>query len=194
MLTQLVTVKTRLALEPFDATYDAILTGAIEAFSARFDRDCNRTLCRTVDMVEQFNAGDLEIPVTCYPIESITSFELNTQSGWTAQTDVEYIIRRNCVISLATPLPRRTSADSVARVTYTGGYLLPGTPPVPAATPLPADLENATIEQVAFWFLNRDKLGQIRTWPAGGNYVQLADTDLLPSVRATLKRYTRFTL
>jgi len=31
-------------------------------------------------------------------------------------------------------------------------------------------------------------------WPAGGNYVQLADSDLLPSARATLKRYTRFAL
>jgi hypothetical protein len=44
------------------------------------------------------------------------------------------------------------------------------------------DLENAATEQVAFWFQNRNKLGEIRNWPAGGNYIQLADTDLiLPS-------------
>jgi hypothetical protein len=206
MLTQLTTVKSRLALDPFDPTFDTILTRAIEAFSARFDRECNRTLARTVDMVEQFSADDLEIPVTCYPIETITRFEIKSpQSGWTVQTQVDYTIRQNCVISLATPLPRRSfseggSIPSLARLIYIGGYVLPGAPDPQPSTPdsqpvrLPADLENAIIEQVAFWFLNRDKLGQIRTWPAGGNYVQLADTDLLPSVRATLKRHTRLAL
>jgi hypothetical protein len=50
------------------------------------------------------------------------------------------------------------------------------------------------VEQVAFWFQNKDKLGQIRSWPASGNYVQLADTDLLPAVRSALLRHTRFIL
>lgn len=59
---------------------------------------------------------------------------------------------------------------------------------------LPSDLKNAAIEQVAFWFANRQKRRGIPNWPAGGNYAQLADTDLLPSVRAIVKRYARFTV
>ena len=66
--------------------------------------------------------------------------------------------------------------------------------PRPPPQRLPSDLENAATEQVAFWLQNRDKLGQIRNWPAGGNYIQLADTDLLPSVRVLLRRYTRIIL
>jgi hypothetical protein len=198
MLTQLSTVKTRLALDLTDPTHDAILSRAIEAFSARFDRECNRPLARTVDATEEFSADEVEIPVSCYPIESISRFELKSAQapGWAVQASVDYIVRRSCVISLAVPLTPHppSSMPAVARLTYTGRYLLPGSAPILGAALLPADLENAAIEQVAFWFINRDKLGQIRTWPAGGNYVQLADTDLLPSVRATLRRHTRFTL
>jgi hypothetical protein len=42
MLTTLATFKSRLAL--IDTTYDALLTAAIKAASARFDLETNRTL------------------------------------------------------------------------------------------------------------------------------------------------------
>ena len=45
MLTQLSTVKTRLVLTVTD--FDGILTSAIKAVSARFDKEANRTLVRT---------------------------------------------------------------------------------------------------------------------------------------------------
>ena len=79
----------------------------------------------------------------------------------------------------------------IARVTYTAGYVLPGTTPEPGQTPLPADLENAVIEQAAFWFQNRDKLGLIRNWPSGGTYQVFSQLDLLPNVAAVLRRYAR---
>jgi hypothetical protein len=59
---------------------------------------------------------------------------------------------------------------------------------------LPADLEQAAVEQTAAWFLNRDKLGLIRHWPHGGVYEVFSQLPLLPSVEAVLKRYTRWTL
>jgi len=55
MLTQLSTVKTRLAIDEFDLTYDAILTNAI---SFRFDNETNRTLARTVNITQEFDATD----------------------------------------------------------------------------------------------------------------------------------------
>jgi len=52
MLTQLSTVKTRLALTVTD--YDAILTNAIKAASTRFDKETNRNLSRTVALTHAF--------------------------------------------------------------------------------------------------------------------------------------------
>ena len=196
MLTQLTTVKARLGLLGSDTQYDELLTRGVETFSARFDRECNRAFARAVAVCHEFPGGEVEVPVSCYPIETVTKFELKSSesTGWVEQTAVEYLVRANCVVSLTVPLwPLRSSA-ALARVTYTGGYVLPGAVPSAGQTALPVDIENAIIEQVAFWFQRKDNPGVIRIWPTGGNYMQLVDTDLLPAVRAVLRRHTRFAL
>jgi hypothetical protein len=153
-------------------------------------------LARTVGITEDFAASELEIPVCCYPIEEVTKFEIKSSesTGWVEQKGVEYLVCGKCVISLPVPLWARCASAAVARVTYTGGYVLPGATAGPGQAALPADLENAAVEQVAFWFERKDNAGVIRIWPTGGNYMQLVDTDLLPSVRAVLRRHTRFSL
>src|SRR5713226_8143447 len=100
MLTQLSTLKTRLALTVTD--YDGILTNAIKAVSDRFDKETNRTLARTTTATHEFDANDTEILPPCYPIESVTKFELkaNETAGWSEQTGIEYLIHRQCVTSL----------------------------------------------------------------------------------------------
>ena len=196
MLTQLTTVKARLGLLETDTQYDELLTRAIEAFSARFDRECNRSFGRTVGATQEFPGGEIEIPVSCYPIETVTKFELkrSESAGWVEQSAVEYVVRAKCVISLSVPLwPLRSSA-ALARVTYTGGYVLPGTVVGTGQSALPVDLENAMVEQAAFWFEHKDMPGVIRIWPTGGTYMQLADTDLIPSVRAVLRKHARYSL
>jgi hypothetical protein len=194
MLTQLSTVKARLAIPDTDTQFDALLTGAIQAVSARFDNETRRTLARSVNLCQEFPAEDTEIAATCYPIETVTRFELKTNEtdGWVEQPGVQFIIRRACVISLASPLSPPPSSLSASRVTYTGGYLLPGSADVPLATRLPSDLEQAAVEQVVYWYQNRDKVGVIRLWPKGGVYEQFLDLDLLPSVRAVLRKYERW--
>src|SRR6266705_2873294 len=104
MLTQLSTVKTRLAIVVTD--YDDLLTNAIKAVSARFDKETNRSLARTTTATHEFDATDTEILPPCYPVESVTKFELksNETDGWSEQTGVQYLIRRACVISLSFPL------------------------------------------------------------------------------------------
>ena len=62
MITQLSTVKARLAIDPLDTTYDDLLTSAIKAVSARFDKETNRTLSRTATATHEFDADDTEIP------------------------------------------------------------------------------------------------------------------------------------
>jgi hypothetical protein len=196
MLTQLSTVKSRLALTVTD--YDDLLTSAIKAVSARFDKETNRTLARTVAVCQDFDANDTEILPPCYPVEAVTKFELkrNETDGWIEQTGIEYLIRRQCVISLHSPISYLLSSASpaLARVTYTGGYVLPGDTPDPGQTALPGDLEQAAVEQVAYWFRNRDSTGLLRVWPHGGVYESFLQSDLLLEVRAVLKKYERWTL
>jgi hypothetical protein len=79
-------------------------------------------------------------------------------------------------------------------VTYTGGYVLPGDTPAPGQTALPADLEQAAVEQAAAWFLRRDNVGLELNWPKGGIYQRFSQLPLLPQVEAVLSRYTRWTL
>ena len=76
MLTQLSTVKSRLALTVTD--YDDLLTSAIKAVSARFDKECNRNLARTTTATHEFAANDTEILPPCYPVEAVTKFELKS--------------------------------------------------------------------------------------------------------------------
>jgi hypothetical protein len=196
MLTQLSTVKARLGIDEFDLSSDAILTNAINAISVRFDKETNRTLTRSASITQEFSADDTEICLDSYPVESVTKFELkqNETEGWIEQTNVEYLIRRACVLSLGQALCATRLAPSVARVTYTGGFVLPGATVSAGQTPLPSDLENAAVEQVASWFQNRDKLGLTRIWFHQGTYEQFSQLDLLLNVQAVLKRYERWTL
>ena len=195
MLTTLPTLKARLAIPTIDVQYDDLLTTALTAISARFDRELNRTLARTVNATFEFG-DDTEIIPPCYPIESVSKFELKftEAEGWLEQTGVDYLIRRACIISLQSPLSTLNSQPSACRLTYTGGFVLPGTTSSAGQTALPADLEQAAIEQAAAWFLNRDKPGLEVHWPKGGVYQRLSQLPLLPSVEAVLSRYTRWTL
>jgi len=191
MLTQLTTVKSRLPLTVTD--YDEILTTTIRAVSARFDQECNRALARTVNATYEFSAEETELRPPGYPVESVSKFELksNETDGWSEQADVEFLIRRQCVVSLASALG---SFRQQARVTYTGGYVLPGTTAGAGQTTLPDDLEQAAVEQVAYWYRNRDKLGLVRTWPHDGTYEGFAQLDLLLEVKAVLRKYERWAM
>ncbi len=196
MLAQLSTLKARLAIADTDLQYDDLLTSALAATSAMFEKECNRTFARTVDATYEFDADDLELVPPIYPIESVSKFETkeNETDGWVEQTDVKFLIRKGCTISLSQAINNQPSTINIctlARITYTGGYLLPGSADVPSATRLPSDLEQAAIEQAASWFMNRDKLGLTRYWPKGGIYLDFLKTYLLPNVRSTLDRYQR---
>ena len=79
-------------------------------------------------------------------------------------------------------------------MTYTGGYVLPGADPAPGQLPLPDDLENAAVEQVAYWFQTRDNIGLDTIWPHFGTYQKFAQLPLLLPVQQVLGHYRRYTL
>src|SRR5436190_4406687 len=97
MLTLLSTVKTRLGIDEFDLSFDAILNNAINAISFRFDNETNRTLARTVNITQEFDDDDTEICLACYPFESLTRFELKSTEaeGWIEQTGIDFLVRRS---------------------------------------------------------------------------------------------------
>ena len=186
--------KSRLAIPDTDPQYDDLLTSTLIALSARFDNETNRTLARTVNATFEFDPADTEICVPCYPIESVSKFELKTTEaeGWIEQTGIDYLIRNGCIISLQSPLVTRH--PSLARVTYTGGYVIPPDTAAPGQTALPSDLEQACIEQAAAWFLRRDMVGLDTSWPKGGILQRFSKLDLLLPVQQVLKTHTRWTL
>jgi hypothetical protein len=193
MLTQLSKVRARLGLTELEVQWDALLTAAIKAVSGRFDRHCNRTFARTVNATFEFSLRERELLVPCYPIESVTKFETkeSESGGWVEVVGAEHLVRGRCVISVTEGLD---GGAGLGRVTYTGGYVLPGATPGAGQTALPAEIEDAAIEQVAFWFNNRDRLGLIRHWPKDGVYMVFAQLPLLRQVLDALRTHQRWTV
>src|SRR5690242_16290863 len=99
MLTQLSTLKSRLAIDESDVQFDSILTNTLQALHRRFDSFCNRTFARTVNATYEFDPSDTEILVPIYPIESVSKFELKSTEaeGWVEQTGIDYLIRNSCI-------------------------------------------------------------------------------------------------
>jgi len=192
MITELTTVKARLGIDDVDVQYDALLTKAIKAFGKRFEKICRRKFERTVDFQQEFWIREVEIILLQYPLESVTKFETKEREfdPWSERADIDYLVDQRCVISLK----KRLGDCGAGRVTYTGGYVMPGTVVDAGQTALPDDLEQAAVEQVAAWFLNREKIGRIRIWPKGGVYEEFQQTELLPGVREVLRAYERLDL
>src|SRR5436190_16101064 len=151
MLSTLSSVKARLAIPDLNVEFDDLLTTALAALSARFELETNRTLTRTANTTHEFDACETEIIPPCYPIESVSKFETKTTEAeaWVQQSNVNYLIRNSCIVSLSIALGSQPSTFNsqlaVCRLTYTGGYVLPGDTPGTGQTPLPADLESAAV-------------------------------------------------
>ena len=194
-LTQLATVKARLGIEAFDTKDDQILANAILAISARFEQEANRSFALATNATHEFAADETEIRVPSYPVAagSVSLFEIKSSEadGWEAQANVDFLVRHECVISLPGPLGAR---QQQARVTYSGGYVLPGFAAGAGQLALPDDLEQSCVEQVAWWYQRRNQLGIVSLGGQGGSLRNFPQLDLLPNVKAVLKKYERFVL
>ncbi len=142
MITQLATLKSRLAIPDADTTTDALLTAAIKAVSARFDKETNRTLARTVAFQQEFDPEDTEILAACYPVESVTRWETKSSEseGWLAQPAPSYLVRSSCILSLRSPFIIYPSSFLLSRLTRyprrAFGHLQPS--PLPVSIPFAA--------------------------------------------------------
>jgi len=192
MLTQLATLKARLGLELFDTAEDVGLTNLLRHVSARFAAECNRAFDYTAGASCEFRGDQINIVVDRPPIELVSQFELKSSEseGWILQPGVEYLVSpRKCLVELAEPLG---SVRQVGRITFTGGYVLPGTAPTGNQIALPDEIEQACIEQVAYWYSRRAQLGLLSISSDAGVVQQFQSTDILPQVRAVLNHYERW--
>jgi len=193
MLTTLPTLKTRLGIDAFDVKDDAVLTNFILSVSARFENECNRKFGYVQNTVDEFQADETELCLSRFPIDEtqpITFSRLTRASdGWQAVTEADYVLRRGCVISLVFELG---AEKEQLRVQYSGGYVLPGNTVGAGQTALPDDLQQSCVEQCAWLFQNKDRLGLTMIAQEGGRIQQFGELDLLPSVKAVLARYERW--
>src|SRR2546421_617317 len=90
------------------------------------------------------------------------------------------------VIELQFPLG---SWKQLARVTYTGGYILPGSTPTGNQLALPNDLEQACVEQASYWYQRRSQLGLLSITSGDSTVQHFQSSDLLPQVQAVLTHY-----
>lgn len=197
LLAQLNTVKDRLGIGRTDMADNTLLTNFIESVSGRFERYCSRQFTRTVAATYEFPGDETEVRVDRYPIEAVTSFHLKDgeTTGWVLQSPGNdfALVRRGCVISLQFPLG---TGRQQARVTYTGGYVLPGGTVGTGMTALPEEIEQACVEQVAYLYQNRMRLGLASASGEGGSISKDAQSvvtpfDLLPQVMNVLQSYRR---
>jgi hypothetical protein len=195
MLTQLASLKSRLSIDPFDIKDDTLLTNLILLVTARFDNQTNRKLAYAQNITDDFQGDETELRLSHYPVDEtqpITFQRLTKASeGWQAISDAEYVLRAGCIISLISELGRWKEQ---IRVTYSGGYVLPGSNP-PPSTPnpqLPDDLQQSCVEQCAYLYQNKDRLGLAMVAQEGGRIQQFPKIDFLSSVASVLAKYERW--
>ena len=195
MLTQLATLKSRLAIDPFDIKDDTLLTNLILLVTARFENQTNRKLAYAQNITDDFQGDETELRVSHYPVDETqpVTFQRLTKAseGWQSVPSAEFVLRAGCIISLISEIGRWKEQ---IRVTYSGGYVLPGSNP-PPSTPnpqLPDDLQQSCVEQCAYLYQNKDRLGLAMVAQEGGRIQQFPRIDFLPSVAATLAKYERW--
>jgi hypothetical protein len=188
MITSLQKVRERLGLTELEVGWDQQLTWIIGLTLERFNLETMRRLQRTVNHIETFDAGEREVSLECYPVEAIAKWEVWANGQWQEDTEVQAVARRGGVMLLDKPVGER---GKLARVTYTGGYVLPDPAGGQGQYALPEILEVGAIETVAFWFGTRLSLGYIRVEGQMGDYKELADVEWVPWVRSMLRKFRR---
>jgi hypothetical protein len=133
------------------------------------------------------------VVVDRYPIVTVTSFSLKETEtdGWVVQTTPDYLINETrSIIELSSPLG---NSRQLGRVTFAGGYVLPGGTVGAGQTALPSELAQACVEQCSYWYQRRNELGLTSV---GGTSGSIGNPDkplaLLPQVMAVVRKYERW--
>lgn len=194
MLTLLATIKTRLGIS--DTDDDAHLTGLAEIVHLRFDQFCNRNLEHADAATYEVRADATAILLPRYPVSAaITQWDLksNEPDGWEteAATPDHLLDRDSGVVRLAAPLG--TDRQRL-RLTYAGGYILPGDTAGAGETDLPDAIQELALQQTLYLHRHREKLGLASVSTDRGSMTYHTNFDLIPEVQEALRPYQRLRL
>lgn len=192
MLTTIIAARRRLRLP--DTADDDWLDAAIKWSTGHIEGVCNRDFGLVAGAVQNFAGGDCAVLLRRYPVASLDGVDIQNRDTWDPLTlaDLDYTLdAESGVLQWATPLG---GPDGIARVTYTGGYVLPGDEITAGQIALPADLEVACLELVANWYQRRDQLGLTSVSAGGGSATQIVGLNLLPLVKESIEPYRRMKL
>lgn len=185
-----------------DTRFDAVITDLGKGIAALFEQLCNRKFQRAIDATEIFPADRCQFLFARFPVESVSQAEYKkTESdGWTIQ-DSGFIVTldQNSGIVYTDDNSDVGPYYAQVRFTYTGGYWFETAEPDDADYPstqpdgsnaLPQDLRLAWLLQCRHVWSLMDKLGQgIVDAPKAQSL--LAESELIPEVKATLANYHR---
>lgn len=155
------------------SSQDDRLALLLAAASSAIEGYCGRTFARATLTERISPRGRQTVNLSLYPIESIASVTMSTTAITDYQTDAEagQIWREGGWTWAALTMPDITQdpdpnmADRNLTVTYTGGYIMPGTP----GANLPAALQYAAIRVAAQMYSRPAGFKSERT-PGGYSY------------------------
>lgn len=195
----LAALKARLGLTGAD--HDAVLTAILAGLKDRFETEADRPLIVTPAAVTEYFTGQGEfLQLRRYPVVSITSikiaydYDFDSATALVANTDYRLVNdgKKGVLWRMYSDWP--ASPPDCIQAIWRGGYAAAGVTPGTGETALPADLQEAAIQQASYWWQQRDKVGLASVGYQGGSVSTYAQAELLRDVRAVLERYRRVSL
>ena len=175
---------------------DAAITSIGLGVARWFEQLCDRRFDRVEGDIYLTRADRTYVVVPRYPLETVTGLDwlLIDADAWMPSGLPYFLFPHSGLIDFAEALGTR---DMQLRVTYTGGYWFDQTEDGTGVLPtgaylLPGDLQYAWLEQSAFLFERRNKLG-LEKITHNGTFT-IAPADLLPHVSRILAPYRRQSL
>jgi len=185
-------LKNWLEIADTDTQFDALLTGLLMGVSSRFENDCHRGLTRQEAIVEILDGGRPSICLFRYPIESVTEVVQSRTQDWdngdVMTEPLSYTTDKKSGILHRYPLRWLPWKQSI-RVTYTGGFVLPGDTVGEGQIALPEDIQFAVLEQCRYLWLRRKELGMESVGMGSGTWTLANKDPWLPSVASVIRRY-----
>lgn len=193
-------IQLRLDVGSVDATLIGQILDGVTAAMARY---CNRLSARNVnlmlrqsDYVEDFNGdGGNVVQLSLYPIESVTSLiyggpQRDFVNGTSFTEDEDYVVDADAGLLYRVGANWERWPKSL-RITYTGGYVDPGSSPTGSQVALPNDVIEACILQTLHDYRNRQAIGMNTVSMGDGSFAYLEKGGLLERVRNRLEPYVR---
>lgn len=194
-----------------DSERDGVIESLGLGVAGAFETFCDRKFARTVDDTEEFTGDRTALALARYPLEAApaTAVRHTGEAAFTTITGLVGQWKRDSGMVTLTATPG--AADTVLRVTYTGGYWInpdeDGEQSGDDEAPLEED-DDTTLPATAFALpkaLERAWLEQCRhVWTTSKLFVNTGENDaklnaqveldFLPTVEKTLRQYRRITL